>query len=416
MELKATLLSQDDFINGLKVHNEQLQEEVSRLIEALNTKETHIRSLQKSGESKESCYDGSRLDHAPMQLDYLEATSLEGSLRSTETSFQLNKELAENCQKLQQTEDRLYQAKKEIKKLKDQLFHIECSHTSEMEGMKQEVSHLTRELHQRDITIASSKSPALGLEHLRTAEYVASDRRVALSQLEILKQEHQHFSEILPEAKGTPLEEPQERYTLTLNKAKTDNQPLQKELAGTRVSFDNSSWVSKDTHDNIVRQLQHQITEIKNTDIRRIQEMQCKHEEEIRAHRARYDKAVQDYEEELQKSKRLLAKPTCVSASAAGVSLHITRNNSDESLSCDPHLESGSLPTGNREFSHVFNITSSERECLSPLPTANVGKIAAKFLEEEEERSQHILDRLDAHIEELKRESEKTVQQFTHQK
>lgn len=43
MELKATLLSQDDFINGLKVHNEQLQEEVSRLIEALNTKETHIR-------------------------------------------------------------------------------------------------------------------------------------------------------------------------------------------------------------------------------------------------------------------------------------------------------------------------------------------------------------------------------------
>lgn len=52
----------------------------------------------------------------------------------------------------------------------------------------------------------------------------------------------------------------------------------------------------------------------------------------------------------------------------------------------------------------------------SPLPTANVGKIAAKFLEEEEERSQHILDRLDAHIEELKRESEKTVQQFTHQK
>lgn len=43
---------------------------------------------------------------------------LDHSLRSTETSFQLNKELAENCQKLQQTEDRLYQAKKEIKKVR----------------------------------------------------------------------------------------------------------------------------------------------------------------------------------------------------------------------------------------------------------------------------------------------------------
>nr|6CSU_A Chain A, Centrosomal protein of 63 kDa [Homo sapiens]6CSU_C Chain C, Centrosomal protein of 63 kDa [Homo sapiens] len=36
-----------------------------------------------------------------------------------------------------------------------------------------------------------------------------------------------------------------------------------------------------------------------------------------------------------------------------------------------------------------------------------------RFLEEEELRSHHILERLDAHIEELKRESEKTVRQFT---
>lgn len=51
-----------------------------------------------------------------------------------------------------------------------------------------------------------------------------------------------------------------------------------------------------------------------------------------------------------------------------------------------------------------------------PLPLSPLGSIATRFLEEEELRSHHILERLDAHIEELKRESEKTVKQFTAQK
>ncbi|XP_066475929.1 centrosomal protein of 63 kDa isoform X3 [Tiliqua scincoides] len=388
MELRATLLSQDDFINGLRIQNEQLQKDVSRLTETLHTKEALI------------------------------------SMGSADTIYlQLSKELTENCHKLQLTEEHLCQAKTEIKKLKEQLFHMEQSHSSELEGMKQEVSQLTRELHQRDITIASSKGSALGLEQqLRTeiekAEQMAMERRAILSQLEALKQEHQHLSEMLQKAKSTPLAELPESYTKALNKVETENQRLQKELEGTQASFDTSSWVSKDTHERIVQQMQCQMTEIKNAESRRIQELQCKHEEEIRAHRARYDKTVQNYEEELLKSQRLLARAAPVSSTAAGVSPQISRSNSVEFLSCDPLLESGSLPHANREFAYVSSIISSERECLPlcPLPTANIGAIAAKFLEDEEVRSQHILDRLDAHIEELKRESEKTVQQFTHQK
>lgn len=60
---------------------------------------------------------------------------------------------------------------------------MEQTHCSEMEGMKQEVSQLTRELHQRDIMIASSKGSALGLEQqLRTeiekSEQMVEERRV----------------------------------------------------------------------------------------------------------------------------------------------------------------------------------------------------------------------------------------------
>ncbi|XP_072469704.1 centrosomal protein of 63 kDa isoform X4 [Notamacropus eugenii] len=51
-----------------------------------------------------------------------------------------------------------------------------------------------------------------------------------------------------------------------------------------------------------------------------------------------------------------------------------------------------------------------------PLPTSPISSIATRFLEEEELRSHHILERLDAHIAELKRESERTVRQFINPK
>lgn len=43
MELRATLLSQEEFVNTLKIQHEQLQEEVLRLTETLYNKETVIR-------------------------------------------------------------------------------------------------------------------------------------------------------------------------------------------------------------------------------------------------------------------------------------------------------------------------------------------------------------------------------------
>lgn len=60
---------------------------------------------------------------------------------------------------------------------------MEQSHSSELEGMKQEVSQLTWELHQRDITIASANSSSSNLDQkLRLesekAEQKAMEHRV----------------------------------------------------------------------------------------------------------------------------------------------------------------------------------------------------------------------------------------------
>ncbi|XP_077205225.1 centrosomal protein of 63 kDa isoform X6 [Paroedura picta] len=385
MELRATLLSQEDFVNTLKIQHEQLQEEVSRLTKTLYNKETVI-SL---GFANTKC-------------------------------IQLNEVLSEKWHELQLMEQNLSQAKAEINKLKKQLSHVEQSHSSELEGMKQEVSQLTQELHQRDIMIASTNGSSLNLDQqlrleIEKAERKAVEHRAVLSQLEALRQENHHLLEMLQKVKITPVTELQESYAKALNKVEAENQQLQRELAETRAKLEASSQVSQEKYESILQHLQQQVTEIKNTEARRVEELQCKHEEEMRALQVRFDTTIQHYEEEIQKAE-------CSSSRMvpAALSPKVSRGTSTEALSCDPHLGSGSLQLGNKKLTdEVLEKCdiSHERELppLSPLPTANIGVIATKFLEEEEVRSQHILECLDAHIEELKRESEKTVQQYSHQ-
>ncbi|XP_054838226.1 centrosomal protein of 63 kDa isoform X3 [Eublepharis macularius] len=374
MELRATLLSQEDFVNSLKIQHEQLQKEVSRLTTTLYNKEAVINL----GSTNAKC-------------------------------VQLNEELTVKSHELQLMDEHLCHSKAEIKRLKEQLSHIEQSHSAELEGMKQEISQLTRELHQRDITIASANGSSLNLDQqlrleIEKAERKAVEHRAVLSQLEALRQENHHLLEKLQKGKSTPVTELQESYGKALNKVEAENQQLQKELAEARVRLEASSRVSQDKYESVLQHLQQQVTEIKNTEARRLEELQCKHEEEMRALQVRFDTAVQRYEEEIQKvqsSSSRMVPDTLPS--------QISRGTLTEASSCDPHLGSGDT-SEKCDLSHEREFLS-----LSPLPTASIGVIATKFLEEEEVRSQHILECLDAHIEELKRESEKTVQQYTHQ-
>ncbi|KAL8187658.1 UNVERIFIED_CONTAM: hypothetical protein K2H54_053502 [Gekko kuhli] len=504
MELRATLLSHEDFVDTFKIQHEQLQGEVSRLTETLHNKETVIRSLEEHLQNSEGAQEiyqhEPELEHVFLQLDHdhknkasiqAEVTHLEGSLSSVgvqkgsalhplqraqpsiddppalempiieladspiqhlnpptpvseifddaspisamlfkvEETFlgstnakctQRNEELTEKCRELQLTEERLSQAKAEINKLKEQLSHMEQSHSGELEGMKQEVSQLTWELHQRDITIASANGSSLNLDQqlrleIEKAERKAVEHRAVLSQLEALRQENHHLSEKLQKVKITAVTELQESHAKALNRMEAENQQLQKELAETQAKLEASSQVSQEKYESILQHLQQQVNEIKNTEARRVEKLQCKHEEEMRALRVKFDSTVQHYEEEIQKAEHSSSRRV-----PAALSPKVSRGTSTEALSHDPHLGSDSLQLGNKKLTddtlEKCDI-SHERELLSlsPLPTANIGVIATKFLEEEEVRSQYILECLDAHIEELKRESEKTVQQYTQQ-
>ncbi|XP_052660699.1 centrosomal protein of 63 kDa isoform X2 [Harpia harpyja] len=443
MELRATLQSQEYFIDSSKLHQEQLQKELARVTETLHTKELLNRALEEHLQEKQLSSPGLELEHILLQLDVAqkkeqhlqsEVTHLENSLVSSNARcVQLSEELDENIKELQSMEEHHTESKAEIKKLKEQLIQAEQTHSSEIEGMKREISRLTQELHQRDITIASASGSTSDLEQrLRTeierAERKAVEHRVILVQLETLRLENRHLSEMLEktecgmlEGKDVTLRALSEDYAVELNKLKSENQQLRKDLAETRAKLELTRQVCQDEPEGTAQQMQDEEPEARDVQYRTTWEAQHKHDEQAERIYHKPDGTVQHHQGAPQRWGA--AEIGTVTPETGELPTQTTKKNCMESLALGALLGMDSLLhvlDGNKDFADEASkqsISNHQRESvpLCPLPTASVGSIAARYLEEEELRSQHILECLNAHIEELKKESEKIVRQFGHQ-
>ncbi|NWX45028.1 CEP63 protein, partial [Steatornis caripensis] len=443
MELRATLQSQEDFIDSSKLHHEQLEKELARVTETLRTKELLIRVLEERLQERQLYSPGLELEHMLLQLNVAqkkeqhlqsEVTRLENSLVSSNARcVQLSEVLDENIKELQSMEEHHTESKAEIKKLKEQLSYTEQTHSSELEGMKREVSRLTQELHQRDITIASATGSASDLEQrLRTeierAERKAVEHRIILVQLETLRLEKRHLSEMLEKTECGVLEEKDvalralsEDYAVELNKLKSENQQLRKDLAEARAKLELAQPICQDEPKGTAQQMQDKEHEARDVQYRTTQEAQNKHDEQAERIHHKPDGTVQGHQGEPQRQGA--AEIGTVTPEMDELPTQTSRKNCTESLALGILLGTDSLLRvldENKDLADEASeqyVSSDQRESvpLCPLPTASVESIAARYLEEEELRSQRILECLNAHIEELKKDSEKIVRQYEHQ-
>ncbi|XP_027439489.1 centrosomal protein of 63 kDa isoform X3 [Zalophus californianus] len=429
-ELKATLQSQENFMHEERMQKEKLQAKL-KPTDAQHTIEA-IRSLEESqaGRRYTSHEQGdlgnmlSQLDftHSSEELLQAEVTRLEGSLESVSaTCKQLSQELMDKYEELKKMEVHNNEYRAEIKKLKEQILQAEQSYSSALEGMKMEISQLTRELHQRDITIASTKSSSSDMEkrlkaEIQKAEEKAVEHKEILDQMESLKLENRHLSEMvmklelgLHEAKEISLADLQENYTEALNKLVSENQQLQKDLMDTKSKLEISTQMCKKNHDRIFKPIHSRAPEFKNTEFKPTHGPY------------RHDGIkTEHYKTGLHSLRRqALDSIEPVSRVLSPLSSQITPCSS-VSLPSNFLCKTNSLPSvldiNEANYSDTVSESLNDQEefmSSCPLPLSPLGSIATRFLEEEELRSHHILERLDAHIEELKRESEKTVKQFT---
>ncbi|XP_024644927.2 centrosomal protein of 63 kDa isoform X14 [Macaca nemestrina] len=172
---------------------EALQEEKRELRAALQSQENLIHEGRMQKEKLQEKVKATDTQHAA------EAISLESV---SATCKQLSQELMEKYEELKRMEAHNNEYRAEIKKLKEQILQGEQSYSSALEGMKMEISHLTQELHQRDISIASTKGSSSDMEkrlkaEMQKAEEKAVEHKEILDQLESLKLENRHLSEMV---------------------------------------------------------------------------------------------------------------------------------------------------------------------------------------------------------------------------
>uniref|UniRef100_A0A2K5Z7W8 Centrosomal protein of 63 kDa n=1 Tax=Mandrillus leucophaeus TaxID=9568 RepID=A0A2K5Z7W8_MANLE len=401
-ELRAALQSQENLIHEGRMQKEKLQEKVKatdtqHAVEAIRLREESL------AEKKYTSQGQGDLDSVLLQLNFThtseellqaEVTRLEGSLESVSaTCKQLSQELMEKYEELKRMEAHNNEYRAEIKKLKEQILQGEQSYSSALEGMKMEISHLTQELHQRDISIASTKGSSSDMEKRLKAEMQKAEEKAV---------EHK--------AKEISLADLQENYIEALNKLVSENQQLQKDLMNTKSQLEISTQMCKKQNDRIFKPTHSRTTEFKNT------EFKPTHGQH------RHDGIKTEHYKTGLHSPRGQASDSIdpMSRVLSPLSPQISPCSSTRSLTsyslCKSHSLPSALDTNGANFSDTVSESMNDQEefmSSCSLPVSPLGSIATRFLEEEELRSHHILERLDAHIEELKRESEKTVRQFT---
>ncbi|KAL2804376.1 centrosomal protein of 63 kDa isoform e [Daubentonia madagascariensis] len=385
-ELKAALQSQENFIHEARMQKEKLQEK----LKATDTQHT------------------------------VEAISLESV---SATCKQLSQELMEKYEELKKMEGHNNDYREEIKKLKEQILQAEQTYSSALEGMKMEISQLTRELHQRDITIASAKGSSSDMEkrlkaEMQKAEEKAVEHKVEISdQLESLKLENRRLSEVvmkleagLHEAKEISLADLQENYIEALSKLVSENQQLQKDLMNTKSQLEISVQMCKKQNNRIFKPTHSRTTEFKNTEFKPTHGQHRSDGIKTEHYKTGLHSPRGQSSDSIDPVSRVLSPPSPqISPGSSTVSL-------PSYFLCKTHSLPSALDTNEANFSDIISETINDQEefmSSCSLPVTPLGSIATRFLEEEELRSHHILERLDAHIEELKRESEKTVRQFT---
>ncbi|XP_060241407.1 centrosomal protein of 63 kDa isoform X6 [Meriones unguiculatus] len=206
-ELKASLQSQSFILEA------RMQEKLQTKLMAVDTQLTvdNTRPLENCQVERRYISQGQGVvddvlshlnySHTSEELLQAEVTHLEGSLESVSTTCkQLSQELMEKYEELKKMEGHNNEYRTEIKKLKEQILQADQTYSSALEGMKMEISQLTRELHQRDITIASAKCSSSDMEkqlkaEMQKAEEKAVEHKEILNQLESLKLENRRLSE-----------------------------------------------------------------------------------------------------------------------------------------------------------------------------------------------------------------------------
>ncbi|KAL4000024.1 uncharacterized protein ACER0C_007795 [Sarotherodon galilaeus] len=436
--------SQDAFVRRASLERQRLRNETARFNQALQAKDQVIRSL-------EDCLVAQGCTGVEILRRELEKTAaklqgaqayqghLKAELACLKERLQVvSKQRDENLkteQELRSLKAECDSSMAEAKRLREDLERARQTHSGEVEGMRKEVSKLTSELHERDLAIANLSASSSSIkqqlrDEAERSEKKASELKMTQAQLEMVQAENQHLKGLLqrlqpqsPKRGGSQLASLRESYVSSLSSLEQENRQLRQTLAEMQSQLEASNQSSQDKYEHAV--LSHAATDQEQPAFNRPQENMQVRKGQALENTTRYEGEIQMLFKELQTSSKTStdlsrsqskgSRPHS-SASSSSSSSTTTRLSTRNSV---PVLSSSKSAADGQNSSPGDSLTSSDKEVSSPssedlLSASLTDTVVTRFLEEENLRTEELLQSLDSHIFGMKEKNNKTLSTFLH--
>ncbi|XP_048453546.1 centrosomal protein of 63 kDa-like isoform X2 [Rhincodon typus] len=446
-ELQIELQSRDDLLQVTDIEQKQLRRELARAKGSLMRKDRDIR-LMKQNSSNMMTGELTNFEmECQSSLKHLWASSKTETLLQTEIlrlnaelelshtyCRQQNDELSRKEEELQRLQNEYVEANKEVNKLRDCLCQEEQLHSSEMVEIRTEISNLTIELDQKEITITTVTEKAAYLEkqlkiELEKTEQILAEYWVAKEQLGSLKAENQQLKKNLqtlegriPMIEGYQVKEMQNAYMASISELGYDNKRLQKDLVKLRAELEMSSKTSQEKYEAALRHTQQAVAEMKEHEDRRVKKLRQENEQQMNTMKIKLDETIHHYEGKIRNLQKGYSIQNNLRNSVPGFAGKKNREYSPERKPTSSKL----LTANSTSYWHSSDITSvnipdisptcihPEESFLAPNPTemSDISSVTEHFLKEEEERARVLEKLLNSHVDELQTDSKCTVKMY----
>ncbi|KAK0137912.1 Centrosomal protein [Merluccius polli] len=400
-------------------HVKEASEEEAKGRDAVHLKDKTELRLEERGEVQQLQREVTRLQQALQAKDH--EMRMEQAFRQRSELCQVEEDLK---QQLSRAKEERAVAVSDARKLGEELQRLRQTHSGEVGGVRREVSRLTGELHQRDLTIATLRGSVSTAEQRLHVEMQRAERReaelkVLQAQLESLQTEKQQLSSLLerldssqsPKRGGACQGPDRERGLLSLSSLERENQQLRQKVTQMNSRLQAHEKAPPTHAKSSQSPSWHNLGGGAGRETHR--------EEEVQAMKAKLQENTTHYGEEInrllvhldslspgsQQTHHVTAPPSSSSSSSSWPSPGRMRKGREEGFAEGRHSSSSEDMLG-----HLEGGGNEETELA--VATAAVEAVVSRFLEGEMLRSEELLQRLDTHVQGMKEDNARTVRMY----
>ncbi|CAH3105748.1 unnamed protein product [Porites lobata] len=440
--LQLELQARDDLIRAAEVDQRQHSEDMSKLEQSLVMKDEVIRQLEEVGKRTENIEirrlkEDLRTSRIEIQSHFdtsqyqkNEMSHLTKKLENSKNEIsKLQAELSRKTEEVKFIEQNdLKQLALENSKLKEKISSVDEAHQAEIDGMKQQITNMTAELHQRDTAMASitERSQRMEKDLRETTEKhdrSAAELQVTNAQLEALRIENRHLRDSALNDQLTDLSDLHGGNLQVVGQLEDDNRNLRIEVATLREELSTLESKYQDKYRNALRKNQDVLADIKDNEFRRHSELRSESDRKVASLEARLEATIRKYETQMHtlqtENERLRSHATpltngapqpVISSTSKVLPEYVPRRAVDMS-----HTSASSGYTDTEALMYADLAAgpapSDSERSVTPVG-ARRSSITSDFLAEENRREKELERLLDRRIADLKTNTDYIIQKY----